>query len=119
MMTKKMKITLNDHKAKSWNELYQQSHWSKRQELADEVHKLVYYKAQNKDEDFDFPITVKIKAFFKTKHLRDVDNICSKLYIDGLKETDLLPDDNWKYINQICKQIKAGADENKVVIKLS
>jgi len=114
-----MRLELPDHKAVSWNKLYEQSHWTKRKQMADKIHKTVwvYCQQQNIKKVKDYPLIIEVKAFYSTKHLRDADNICSKVYLDGLKQAGIIEDDDYRYVKRIEKEIIVGAEDNKVVIK--
>lgn len=67
------------------------------------------------------PITRAVRILFLVyvKRAIDCDNIVLKLYIDGLREWGLLPDDTPKWVEQITIQVRTGFDEEKVDIELT
>jgi hypothetical protein len=114
-----MELLIRDHKAISWNQLYEQGHWTKRKRLADQIHKLVWAEVKAaKLKPIDGKVEIEIVAQFKTKRLRDVDNICSKLYVDGLKLAKVIKDDHFKIVTKITKSIVIGSS-NQLKIKIT
>ncbi len=118
-----MRIEILDHKAISWNQLYKQGHWSERSSLAKQIHRLV---AISCIADFNVSLkTIKKKvdisiiAHYKDKRRRDSDNVCAKLYLDGLKEKGIIKDDDTRYVGKVTTEAKIGQKENKVVIKIT
>lgn len=112
------KLIINDHKAVSWNKIYSSNSKWIRKKIADNIHEMVWYscKEANLKPAQKFPQKIKIVAEYKNKYRRDADNICSKVYIDGLVMAEILPDDDYRYINEITKKIKVGCDQDKVII---
>jgi len=115
-----MKITIPNHKAISWNKLYSSPHWKVRSKLAKEIHALIWgycFDGNSRRHKVDKKVDVSITAYYKDKRRHDSDNICAKLYIDGLKE--LLKDDDTRYVGRVTTEAKIGQKEDKVVICLS
>ena len=94
------KLIIQDHKVISWNKLYQQKHWSYRKELADTIHNLVFFLAKQQKIK---PVKKKIDIYIQAYQTRtiDSDNICAKLYIDGLKFAKIIKDDTPKYVGKV------------------
>jgi len=113
-----MRIEIKDHKAVSWNKLYSSGHWTVRSELANYIHTLMLESIGRRTLTAKFPVDISITAYYKDKRRRDSDNICSKLYIDGLVPK-LLPDDNTKYVRWVASRAIIGAEDDKleVIIK--
>ena len=110
-----MKITIPNHKAISWNKLYSSNNWIVRKREADNIHQLVeWYVNQGNRKPFTEKVDISITAYYKHKRKRDSDNVCAKLYIDGLKE--LLLDDDTRHVGKVTTEAKIGQKEDKVVI---
>ena len=112
-----MKIVITNHKAVSWNKLYSSKHWTVRSKLAQYIHTLMLESIGRRTLTAKFPVDIKITAYYKDKRRRDSDNICSKLYIDGLVPR-LLPDDNVKYIRWVSTMAVIGAEDDKIVLEV-
>lgn len=93
-----MKIILKNEKPQSWNQMYSGVHWSVRKIEAERVHWLVRSEIVH-PTILKHPVDIIITAYFKQRAL-DPDNICCKLYIDGLKGL-LLEDDTSKYVKSV------------------
>jgi dihydroorotate dehydrogenase len=81
------------------------------------AHELVWAYCRNYKKRFEKPVEVKITAVFKDKKLRDVDNICEKLYIDGIKKINIIKDDDTRFVKRTVKEIVKGKT-NKVIINI-
>ena len=112
-----MKIVVENHKAVSWNKLYSSKHWTVRSKLAGYIHTLMLESIGRRTLTAKFPVDISITAYFKDKRRRDSDNICAKLYVDGLVPK-LLPDDNTKYIRRVSTMAVIGAEDDKVVLEV-
>lgn len=108
-MSGKIIIILENERPMSWNTLYAGNHWIIRKTEADRVHKLIHYSLLQKGfrpqkNLYDKKVSITVIAYFKNRPL-DADNICSKFYIDGLKEM-LIRDDDPKYVTTVtCKSL--------------
>ena len=101
-------LTINNHKVISWNELYEARHWRVRKGIADEIHQLVKYESMGQEiPSFDKPVTITVIAG-KHDHLVDCDNVCSKLYIDGLVGAGVIDNDSTKYVSQVTTRSVKG-----------
>lgn len=94
----KMILILHD-KIPSWNELYSQKHWSKRYDLANSWKTTIFWecKDQGLTRVKTYPITIDVISNQRC----DLDNICLKLVIDGLKLAGIIEDDDPKHIDMI------------------
>ncbi|MCG3203945.1 MAG: hypothetical protein KCHDKBKB_00622 [Elusimicrobia bacterium] len=108
-------IILDNHKTISWNKLYSQNHWIYRKKLAEEIHTLIWIATKQQKIKPVKTCSIVLEAY-KTRTI-DPDNICAKLYIDGLKESKIIIDDTPQYIySVVTKSIKAKEDCLKIVI---
>lgn len=114
---KQITLTIPDHKAISWNVLYEQQHWTKRQELAQTIHNFVVAAIPPGSKWFAKPVDITITAYFKNKLHRDSDNIASKLYIDGLKYR-LIEDDDTRFVRKVTTEAINGAKKDEVIINI-
>ncbi|MDD2822825.1 MAG: hypothetical protein PHQ59_01965 [Candidatus Daviesbacteria bacterium] len=114
---KQVTLTITDHQAVSWNALYEQKHWSRRQELAQEIHSFVAAALPRERKIFTKPVDITIIAYYKNNLHRDSDNIASKLYIDGLKYK-LIEEDDTRFVRRVTTEAVNGTKENKVIIKI-
>jgi len=112
-----VRFVIENHKAVSWNKLYSSKHWTVRSKLANYIHTLMLESIGRRRLTVKFPVDISIRAYYKDKRRRDSDNICSKLYIDGLVPK-ILPDDNVKYVRKVTTQAIIGAEEDKVVLEI-
>ena len=110
-----MKITIPDYKLPSRNQLYSSNNWRNRKQIVDELKSIVSVYIPHKMIDDRVDIT--IKAYYKTKLLRDSDNIEAKLVIDCLKGK-VIHDDNVKYVRRVTTEAIIGAEENKLEIEI-
>ncbi len=113
-----MKLIIPDHKAISWNYLYRGQHWSKRAKLAEDIHLLVYasvcQQANNKEKLYGKKVDIHIITH--QKRPIDSDNICAKLYIDGLKGL-IITDDTPEYVGKVTTEsIKDKKDWVEIII---
>lgn len=116
-----MDITINipNHKTVSWNKLYSQNHWALRKRLADEIHNLIYARLIELDVCQKKNKKVRIKVDSYAKRPIDSDNICAKLYIDGIKRYGIIKDDTYEDIESVClSSHKSKSDETVITIEI-
>jgi Holliday junction resolvase RusA-like endonuclease len=65
--------------------------------MADDAHTLIRCVVGPDVETFDVPVQIRVTAHFKHRPL-DADNICAKLYIDGLVAAGVIRDDDPKHV---------------------
>jgi len=119
-----MKIVLLDERPISWNKFYAGMHWSVRKDEADRVHQLVWATLHEFDDmpyqytDFKFSDRVDIHTtvYFKNRP-QDPDNICSKLYIDGLIGT-VIENDTRQFVRKVTVQSEIDREEPRIEIKI-
>lgn len=109
-------ITIPDEKPVSWNKFYAGRHWSNRKAEADRVHALVRAFIDPDSEPFNCPVDITITAYFKGRVL-DPDNICSKLYIDGLKGW-IIADDNRRHVRGVRSVSEVDRKNPRLVIEV-
>lgn len=95
-----MDIWLAGERPISWNKFYSGMHWAKRKELADATHLVVQAAVGPDAEEYKKPVNIRLVAAFKNRPL-DADNICAKLYIDGLIHAGVLVDDSPTYVRTV------------------
>lgn len=93
----KVSLVIEGEKPPSWNELWSQSHWTKRKEIKDRC-ALVMRAAVDPDKAFIFEckVTLEIRVYLKGK-MMDWSNVCIKPYEDALIGL-YLKDDSPKYV---------------------
>lgn len=81
-----MVITLPGERPLSWNQLYAGRHWKYRQEVADKAHRVMQQALAQVAHltKFEGPVVIEVVCYMKSP-LYDADNVCTKMYIDGLK----------------------------------
>lgn len=104
----------------SWNVLYASPHWSVRRRIVGAIREQVYYAVVgglgSPVEMLDSPVDVSIVAY--SSRPVDADNICAKVYIDGLVGL-LLPDDNYQVVRQVClASERCGRSLERVIISV-
>jgi hypothetical protein len=110
-----IKITLNDHRAISWNKLYSSPHWSKRKELADEIHFRVKIACKGV-KSISGRVDILVVAMFKGKTALDSSNICVKLYEDGLVGAGIIVDDSPEYVRMVSMESMPNVGKDSVNI---
>ena len=98
-----MDIWLAGERPISWNKFYSGMHWTKRKALADATHLVVVAAVRDQIpdvEEYKKPVNIRLVAAFKNRPL-DADNICAKLYIDGLIHAGVLVDDSPTYVRTV------------------
>jgi hypothetical protein len=111
-------LSLENHQVISWNKFYSSPHWTMRKCTADEIHQLVKFEALGQEiPHFDKPVNITITAG-KPSRLIDADNVCSKLYIDGLVHAGVILNDDPKYVSSVTTRCVKG-NINYVEIEIS
>ena len=85
----KLVITLPGERPTSWNKFYSGSHWTKRKAAKDQAALTVRQALPPQVINGEGwpargPVRITVTAYM-TGRLYDVDNVCTKLYIDALK----------------------------------
>ena len=112
-----MKIVLRGERPISWNRYYSGVHWAKRASMARDIHSLVRSNIYGKKiPDFDEPVHITVAAYMKGK-LIDPDNVCAKLYIDGLKGL-VIEDDTPEYIRAVTTMVRKDNENPRVTITI-
>lgn len=102
------KLILDNHKIVSWNELYSSPHWRVRKKTADDIHQLVKFEALGQEiPTFNKKVKITITAS-KESHAIDCDNVCAKLYIDGLVGAGVIVNDSPKYVSCVTTRSLKG-----------
>lgn len=113
-----MKIVLRGERPISWNDLYTGRHWQYRQSEAQRVHDLMALTLMGlKPIMYKRRVDIELIAYFKNRPY-DPDNICSKLYVDGLKGK-LIENDSYKYVARVSTRSEVDAKDPRVEIIIS
>ena len=126
-----MIIILEGERPWSWNKMYAGVHWTERRAEASRVHGLVMWELQQMANLppgamlykmdytpflFKEKVDIHITAYFKNKP-QDPDNICSKLYIDGLVG-NLIENDTREFVRRVTVQSEIDKDNPRVEIEV-
>lgn len=116
-----MKIVLQNERPVSWNKFYSGMHWSVRQDEAKRVHELVWATLHSSDDMhtdamMDGRVDIHITVYFD-KRPYDPDNICSKLYVDGLKD-NVIENDTRQYVRRVTVQSEIDRENPRVEIEI-
>lgn len=95
-----MKIVIPDEKAISWNDLYKQGHWKLRSAEAARVHLMVRGHLDPSAPVFKDLVDIEVRCYYPTNVRPDSDNVCAKLYIDGLIPF-VIKDDDYKHVHAV------------------
>lgn len=109
-------IIVQNHRGISWNKFYDTPHWTQRAELAKETHWLVRAALPAEYEMFKGPVDIRVQAHYK-HHPADSDNVCGKIYIDGLKGL-VIEDDDPRYVRDCTTRSVTGCCDDYVVIQI-
>lgn len=72
---------------------------------------------QVKGKRIGTPCRLEIEFHVNDNRRHDIDNLSAKFILDGLVEGGLIPDDDYKHINQItCRIIKSDKKETRIII---
>jgi hypothetical protein len=107
-------LTIPAIKIPSWNELYEQTHWSKRSQLAKDIHYQVRAALDPSMPPFDGLVDIEIIGYFVNRPL-DPDNIASKIFIDGLKGW-WIADDTPDYVRSVTTRSVIDKDSPRLEI---
>lgn len=114
-----MVITLPNERPISWNAFYSGKHWTKRKAEKDRVHAAVLTALEGMPTD-GWPIRqcvgIEIIAYLKNRPM-DVDNICTKLYVDAIKGI-VIPDDNMQYVETVIPRVRIDIVNPRTVIRI-
>lgn len=112
----KYKIELPGQRAVSWNLMYSGiNHW-RRTDLKNEWTKIIHYACvANKipRKHIQSPVAITIAVYMPRPY--DVDNICAKLLIDGLKNYGILKDDSPKYVKWLHVYSESAKEYNLII----
>lgn len=91
-------LVLEGERPPSWNELWSQSHWTRRKEIKDRC-ALAARAAVDPDKAFvfDCKVTIEVRVYLAGR-MMDWSNVCIKPYEDALIGL-YLKDDSPKYVN--------------------
>ncbi len=93
-------ITIPDEQSMSWNGPYAGMHWRQRQREAQRVHWLVAAHIPLDTAPFDNIVNIRVTCYFKDlRVIQDSDNIMDKLYIDGVKVSEIIKDDDRRFVH--------------------
>lgn len=109
-------LVLEGERPMSWNQLYKQGHWGARKQEADRVHQLVSLEARGM-RMAEGVVSIEVMAFFD-KYPLDADNICAKMYIDGLIGT-VIENDSYKFVSSVMTETLIDREDPRVVIHIS
>ncbi len=116
-----MKFVLEGERPISWNKFYSGMHWAVRKDEADKVHWLMEVEILNMAYDGYVEVAqervdIHITAYFDKRPL-DPDNICAKLYVDGLVP-NIIENDTRQYVRKVTVQSEIDRDNPRVEIEL-
>ena len=107
-------LTIPGERPPSWNTFYSGKHWSVRKQEADTAHTIVRSLLDPDLEPFQGRVDVSITVYAPSKPT-DADNICAKLYIDGLKGW-WFEDDTPDYVRTVSTQSEVDKDNPRTEI---
>ena len=110
-----MKIVLEGERPMSWNKFYSGMHWSARATEADRVHHIVW--GATPLSIFENRVDIHVTAFFKNRP-QDPDNLCSKLYIDGLIGR-VIENDTRQFVRKVTVQSEIDRENPRVEIEIN
>lgn len=112
-------IVIPNERPISWNKMYAGAHWTKRADEALRVHLVVRAYLDPNWPMFDGLVRIKICVYFKNRRVQlDADNICSKMYIDGLTGW-LIRDDDAKHVGSVETVTRLDRKTPRVEIKIT
>lgn len=112
-----MRIVLYGERPISWNKFYSGMHWDTRNKLAQVTHLLVRNELPVDATLFNVPVAITVTAYFKNRP-QDPDNICAKLYIDGLIKR-VIVDDSPQWVTSVTTRSRIDKENPRVEIDIS
>lgn len=112
-----MDIIIPEHRGISWNKFYDSPHWTVRAKFSKDTHWLVRSCLPEQYEMFTVPVNIKIQAHYM-HHPTDSDNLCAKIYIDGLKGL-VIEDDDPRWLHDVSTRSFTGATSDYVLIQIT
>ena len=112
-----MKLVLDGEQAPSQNGFYSGMHWSQRKELADAIHWSVREVIDPNIEPFSMPVDITVTCYYKDRRRRDSDNVCPKMYIDGLRDF-VIVDDDTRYVRAVTTVAAHDKENPRVEIEV-
>jgi hypothetical protein len=100
-------------RAIGWQQFYRGKHWAVRAAVAQQIHGLVRAALDPEQPMFTGQIAVTVTAQF-VHHLMDADNICSKVFIDGIKGW-WVPDDTPGWIRSVTTISEEGTVDQVII----
>jgi hypothetical protein len=111
---RELTITIPDEKPPSWNTYYSGKHWTSRQAMAKQKHMLVRAYLDPDMKPFDRPVDIVMTLYSKARPM-DADNLCAKLYVDGLVGW-VVEDDSPKYIASVTTRSRVDKKDPRLEI---
>lgn len=111
-----VRIVIPGERGVGWQGFYSGGHWSKRKQAADIAHQLVRAYIDPNVEPFDCRVDIITTVYFKSQP-QDSDNICDKLWIDGLRGW-VIKDDDRRYVRRTTTQAEIDKENPRVVIEV-
>ena len=93
----------------NWQVLYASAHWTVRNKLAHDFHALVRAAIDPEQEPFVRQVDILVQAFSRSQP-PDPDNVCAKVYIDGLKGW-WIGEDTPTWVRQVTTQSTKGPED--------
>lgn len=112
-------LVLDGERPPSWNQFYACGHWSIRKAAKDRVTLRVRAALPRAVVDgVGFPVVgpvrITVAAYFARRPL-DVDNVCTKLYVDALKNW-VIVDDDPAYVVAVVPVVRVDRERPRVEI---
>lgn len=114
MKDEERKLVLSKERPVSWNEYYSGSHWSNRNNEAVRVHSIVRAALDPETEMFQGRVDIEVVVYADSRPM-DPDNVCAKLYIDGLKGW-WIEDDTHQYVRKTSTRVEVDKDNPRTEI---
>lgn len=103
-------------KIPSWNTFHSRAHWTKRKEVSDYWHKLIYWSCYEAKIPKFKKLWIVIES--QSKRPLDPDNICAKVIIDGLVQAKIIENDTPEFVKGVLLISKKSKEEITKVILL-
>lgn len=88
----------------SWNKWWSLKHWAIKKQMADEWHKIVWYAVLSAEERLmltEKGVHITIRCYFPNQRMLDADNICAKIIIDGLVNSNVISNDSPDWVKKV------------------
>ena len=100
----------------SWNDIYSVGNYWARKKIVDREKAAIMWHLAGKMKPLTEKVSISIQHIQKRPY--DSDNVCSKIWIDVMKDVGILKDDDQRYVGWVATRCDKGK-EAKTIIRIT